>query len=182
MEASHQRLYCSEPSERCHLTDSFRPQCSMYPSTGFPADNIQAYELYNSKPQLYARTHISLLNTQKALLSLWHSSGTFPASIDFTTPISYFDRLRIRTPGDRSFTLGPHIDGGSVERWEDTVFRRVWTKIFCGGEGGWETFDPFDATWRVNARQDLYNAPYVLGSFLSTSIHRFLASSFVALF
>ncbi|KAI9455819.1 hypothetical protein HD554DRAFT_2146979 [Boletus coccyginus] len=124
------------------------------PVKGFPPENIQAYELYNSKPQIYARTHVSLLNTQKALLSLWHSSPTAP--IDFTTPISYFDRLRIRTPGDRSFALGPHIDGGSVERWEDTAFRKVWTKIFCGG---WETFDPFDATWRVNARQDLYNAP-----------------------
>ena len=132
---------------------------------GFPAENIQAYELYNSKPQLYARTHDSLLNTQKALLSLWHSSTSFPASIDFTTPLSYFDRLRIRTPGDRSFTLGPHIDGGSVERWEDTAFRRVWTKILGGGQSGWETFDPFDATWRVNAKQDLYNAPYVLDSF-----------------
>lgn len=132
---------------------------------GFPPENIQAYELYNSKPQIYARTHESLLNSQKALLSLWHSSGSFPASIDFTTPISYFDRLRIRTPGDRSFTLGPHIDGGSVERWEDTAFRRVWTKILCSGQNSWETFDPFDATWRVNARQDLYNTPYVLSSF-----------------
>ncbi|KAH0828883.1 DUF1479-domain-containing protein [Lanmaoa asiatica] len=129
------------------------------PVKGFPAENIQAYELYNSKPQLCARTHASLLNTQKALLSLWHSSASFPSSIDFTTPISYFDRLRIRTPGDRSFTLGPHVDGGSVERWEDTAFRRVWTNIFCGGQSGWETFDPFDATWRINARQDLYNTP-----------------------
>ncbi|KAF8551536.1 DUF1479-domain-containing protein [Imleria badia] len=129
------------------------------PVKGFPPDNIQAYELYNSKPQIYARTHESLLNSQKALLSLWNSSTSFPASIDFTTPISYFDRLRIRTPGDRSFTLGPHIDGGSVERWEDTAFRRVWSKILCGGQSGWETFDPFDATWRVNARQDLYNTP-----------------------
>ncbi|KAF8131806.1 hypothetical protein EV363DRAFT_1164253 [Boletus edulis] len=129
------------------------------PVTGFPPENIQAYELYNSKPQIYARTHDCLLNTQKALLSLWHSSASFPDSIDFTTPISYFDRLRIRTPGDRSFTLGPHIDGGSVERWEDTAFRRVWTKILYGGQSGWESFDPFDATWRVNAKQDLYNAP-----------------------
>ncbi|KAG6382200.1 hypothetical protein JVT61DRAFT_851 [Boletus reticuloceps] len=135
------------------------------PVTGFPPENIQAYELYNSKPQIYARTHDSLLNTQKALLSLWHSSTSFPDSIDFTTPISYFDRLRIRTPGDRSFALGPHIDGGSVERWEDTAFRRVWTKILCGGQSGWESFDPFDATWRVNAKQDLYNAPYVWNPF-----------------
>lgn len=146
---------------------------STYSLLGFPADNIQVYELYNSKPQIHARTHPSLLNTQKALLSLWHSST--PASVDFTTPISYFDRLRIRTPGDRSFTLGPHIDGGSVERWEDSTFRRVWTNILRGGQNGWETFDPFDATWRVNARQDKYNAPYVL-FLLSDFLRYFLAS------
>ncbi|KAG9308574.1 hypothetical protein JVU11DRAFT_11678 [Chiua virens] len=131
------------------------------PVKGFPAENIQVYELYNTKPQIYARTHDALLNTQKSLLSLWHSSSSFPDSIDFTTPVSYFDRLRIRTPGDRSFTLGPHIDGGSVERWEDTAFRRVWANILRGGQSGWETFDPFDATWRVNARQDMYDAAAV---------------------
>jgi len=33
--------------------------------------------------------------------------------------MSYYDRLRIRKPGDSKFALGPHIDGGSLERWED---------------------------------------------------------------
>ncbi|KIJ08600.1 hypothetical protein PAXINDRAFT_172871 [Paxillus involutus ATCC 200175] len=137
---------------------SIKDYIAANPVKGFPAGNIQAYEIYNTKPQIYARTHPAVLNTQKALLSLWHNSNS-PSSIDFTTPISYFDRLRIRTPGDRSFTLGPHIDGGSVERWEDTAFRRVWGKILQGGPKGWESFDPFDASRRVNAKQDLYNTP-----------------------
>jgi hypothetical protein len=81
--------------------------------------------------------------------------------VDLSTPISYFDRLRIRTPGDTSFTLGPHIDGGSIERWEDKAFRRVWSKVLEGGSK-WKQHDPFDASPRLDANQDLYNAPSVL--------------------
>ncbi|KIJ63524.1 hypothetical protein HYDPIDRAFT_92217 [Hydnomerulius pinastri MD-312] len=127
---------------------------------GFPEGNIQVYELYNSKAQVAARTHPAILRTHKELLSLWHtSSSTSPSSaVDFNTPITYFDRLRIRTPGDKSFTLQPHIDGGSVERWEDPMFRRVWERVLKGGEG-WREFDPFEAGCRVGAKQDLYNAP-----------------------
>lgn len=68
--------------------------------------------------QTRARTHPGVLDTQKWLLSLFHTSDpTSPVSI--STPISYYDRLRIRHPGDAVFALGPHIDGGSLERWED---------------------------------------------------------------
>jgi hypothetical protein len=63
-------------------------------------------------------------------------------------------------PGDTSFTLGPHIDGGSIERWEDPLFRKVWDRILQGGSG-WKSHDSFDASPRLNAKQDLYNAPLV---------------------
>ena len=75
-----------------------------------------------------------------------------------STPISYFDRLRIRQPGDAKFTLGPHIDGGSVERWEDEGFRSVFGNIFKGGSV-WALHDPYDASPRLNAKQDLYHSP-----------------------
>ena len=29
--------------------------------------------------------------------------------------------------GDTSFTLGPHVDGGSTERWEDEEYRKVYS-------------------------------------------------------
>lgn len=32
----------------------------------------------------------------------------------------------IRQAGDSSFTLGPHVDGGSTERWEDEAYRKVY--------------------------------------------------------
>ena len=90
-------------------------------------------------------------------MSLWHTSEPSD-DIDLSIPISYFDRLRIRIPGDQSFKLGPHVDGGAVERWEDPQFRQVWSKILSGGNG-WRYHDSFDATPRLEAKQDLYNAP-----------------------
>jgi hypothetical protein len=114
------------------------------------------YEIYNSKAQIEARTHPSVINTQRFLLSLWHASD--PATeVDLGRPISYFDRLRIRLPGDAKFTLGPHVDGGSVERWEDAGMQRVFGRILEGGSG-WRRHDSFDVTPRIGARQDMYNA------------------------
>lgn len=76
------------------------------------------------------------------------------------TPISYFDRIRIREPGPSVYTLGPHIDGGSIERWEDPGFRRVYHRILEGGDA-WRAHDPFDITPRLEANEDLYNTPCV---------------------
>ncbi|KAJ3781462.1 hypothetical protein GGU10DRAFT_366649 [Lentinula aff. detonsa] len=123
---------------------------------GFPSDDPQIYELYNTQAQTLARTHPAILETQRTLLSLWHTSDT-STQINLHTPISYFDRLRIRKPGDTSFTLGPHIDGGSIERWEDPNFRECWNKIL-EGNSSWREHDSFDASPRVRANQDLYNA------------------------
>ncbi|KAF9496359.1 DUF1479-domain-containing protein [Pleurotus eryngii] len=124
---------------------------------GFPPNDIQVFEIYNSRSQIRARTHPALLETQKFLLSLWHTSD--PSSeISLTTPISYFDRLRIRHPGDSKFTLGPHTDGGSVERWEDPTLRSCFSRILQGGSQ-WRKHDPFDASPRIHAKQDLYQTP-----------------------
>ncbi|KIK58621.1 hypothetical protein GYMLUDRAFT_45222 [Collybiopsis luxurians FD-317 M1] len=121
---------------------------------GFPAEDPQIFELYNTKAQTLARTHPNILNTQKSLLGLWHTSDP-RTEISLDTPISYFDRLRIRKPGDMKFTLGPHIDGGSIERWEDPQYRSCWTRIL---RTNWREHDPFDVSPRVGANQDLYHA------------------------
>lgn len=102
-----------------------------------------------------ARSHPAVVKAQRALLSLWHASD--PRShVSLPTPISYFDRLRIRPPGPSVFTLGPHIDSGGLERWEDVGFRRCYQKIF---DGDWRSYDPYDASPRLKAKQDLYDAP-----------------------
>lgn len=121
----------------------------------FPPDNPQVYELYWSAPQLRARAHSNLLRVQRAFMNLWHTSDPNSA-ISTSQPLAYADRLRIRQPGDATFALGPHIDGGSVERWELHGYGRggVYDKIF---QGTWEDYDPWDASTRVPAVIDNYN-------------------------
>ncbi|KAK0737916.1 hypothetical protein B0T18DRAFT_333667 [Schizothecium vesticola] len=122
---------------------------------GFPPENPQVIELYWSLSQLRARTHPSMLKAQRTLMtSLWHSSNP-DTPISLQTPLSYADRLRIRQPGDAQFSLGPHADGGSVERWEAEGYGRggVYDAVF---RGEWEAYDPWEAAGRVDAVTDLY--------------------------
>ena len=88
-------------------------------------------------------------------MSLWHTSSP-TARFSTSQPLSYADRLRIRQPGDSGFALGPHIDGGSVERWEPEGYGigGVYDKIF---EGRWEDYDPWESSTRIPAVSDLYN-------------------------
>ncbi|GKT52241.1 uncharacterized protein ColSpa_12422 [Colletotrichum spaethianum] len=126
------------------------------PSTkAFPADNPQVYELYWSLPQLKARAHPNMLKTQATLMhGLWDAA---PGAAISMQPLTYADRLRIRQPGDASFALGPHIDGGSVERWERDGYGRGGGTYEAVFRGEWEAYDPWDVTARVEAVQDLYN-------------------------
>lgn len=70
--------------------------------------------------------------------------------------MSYADRLRMRQPGDAGFALGPHVDGGSVERFEEEgyglggVYDKIW-------QGKWEDFDPWESSCRLPVVSDLYN-------------------------
>lgn len=119
----------------------------------FPPDSPAVFELYWTPSQAEARAHFSVLETQRFLQRLWHSSDP-TTRISTRNPLSYADRLRIRQPGDGKFTLGPHIDGGSLERWEDPEYANVYAKIL---KGKWEEYDPWDAKHRVTANMDLYN-------------------------
>lgn len=121
----------------------------------FPPDDPAVYELYWTPTQVQARAHPNVLRTQSFLSSLWYSSDS-TSEISTTYPLTYADRFRIRRPGDAKFALGPHTDGGSVERWEDPEYSRVYTKIL---EGKWEGYDPFDARHRIAATMDMYNGP-----------------------
>lgn len=119
----------------------------------FPPDSPAVYELYWTPSQVAARSHPNLLSTQKFLQSLWYSSDS-ASQLSTAHPLTYADRLRIRSPGDVKFTLGPHIDSGSLERWEDPEYAKVYERIL---QGDWESYDPYDAKHRINAKMDLYN-------------------------
>ncbi|CAK7210196.1 hypothetical protein SBRCBS47491_000695 [Sporothrix bragantina] len=121
---------------------------------GFPPENPQVYELYWSAAQLAARGHPNLVDTQKKLLGLWHTDPSAP--VDLAQPTTYADRLRIRLPGDARFALGPHQDGGSVERWEPQGYGlgQVYDPVFTGK---WEEYDAWDAGRRAAAVCDLHS-------------------------
>lgn len=119
----------------------------------FPPESPAVYELYWTPSQAEARAHPNVLESQRFLQNLWHSSDP-NTHLSTNNPLTYADRLRIRMPGDSKFTLGPHVDGGSLERWEDPEYSQVYAKIL---EGNWEQYDPYDAKHRVKARMDLYN-------------------------
>ncbi|CAI6339659.1 unnamed protein product [Periconia digitata] len=120
----------------------------------FPPENPQVFELYWSRAQLLARAHPNMLKAQRFLMSYWHSSNP-ETPISTRHPISYCDRLRMRLPGDARFALGPHVDGGSVERWDERgyglgkVYDNVW-------KGEWEQFDPWEASCRLPVESDLH--------------------------
>lgn len=96
-----------------------------------------------------------MLEAQTWLMNLWHSADK-DVLISTSQPLVYADRLRIRQPGDSSFALGPHIDGGSVERWEPTGYGLggVYNKIF---QGRWDEYDPWETSARVPVVSDLYH-------------------------
>jgi len=95
------------------------------------------------------KAHAALMTT------LWHTSDP-DALVSLHTPLSYADRLRIRQPGDAKFALGPHQDGGSVERWEREGYGRsgIYSSLF---RGDWESYDPFDAAGRVDVVTNRYD-------------------------
>ncbi|KAH8668947.1 hypothetical protein BX600DRAFT_265645 [Xylariales sp. PMI_506] len=143
------------PEEARNYKNEIEDYVKLNPSTrAFPANDPQVYELYWSTPQLKARAHPNLLKTQAALMSVWHTTDP-ETPISLAQPVSYADRLRIRQPGDAHFALGPHMDGGSVERWEFHGYGRgrVYDDVF---RGDWESYDPWDATTRVPAVIDNY--------------------------
>jgi hypothetical protein len=118
----------------------------------FPQDKPVVYELYWSPSQIHARSNSRVLEALSFANSFWHASPS--TKISLKDNIMYVDRLRIRQPGDAQFALGPHVDGGGIERWENPEYRSCYTPIF---EGRWEENDSFDATHRVRANMCLYN-------------------------
>lgn len=121
---------------------------------GFPADDKQVFELYWARTQLAARGHPRALAAQRALLGFFRRAPDDEVALE---PMTYADRLRIRHPGDSRFALGPHMDGGSIERWEDPTYRAVYSKIL---EGKWEEFDAWEISEScVGGRRDAAPPP-----------------------
>ncbi|KAF8645864.1 hypothetical protein AX16_007522 [Volvariella volvacea WC 439] len=124
---------------------------------GTPADNKQFFQLYWTKAQVAARSHPNLLAATVWLNNLYRTKpGQEIKGVDLSTPLTYADRFRIRRPGVFWDAHPPHIDGGTIERWEDPVFRKCFEDIFTGN---WRKHDPYDLSGRLDARSSLYGRP-----------------------
>ncbi|KAJ4177394.1 hypothetical protein NW755_013880 [Fusarium falciforme] len=115
----------------------------------WPAESPSMLILYNSPTQNALRSHPNHLKLQRKLNELWHDS-TNETSPD---PLVYLDGVRDRAPGQPFLGLGPHIDAGSLCRWADPTYRKVYDSIFSGEP---DNHDPYDLGVRKNADQELY--------------------------
>ncbi|KAL0567767.1 hypothetical protein V5O48_014226 [Marasmius crinis-equi] len=124
---------------------------------GIPEGNLQFFQLYWTRPQVEARSHPNMLATCAWLNNLYNTPPDANIEgVDLSTPLTYADRFRIRHPGGHWGAHPPHVDGGTLERWEDPVFRSCFNDILCGK---WRSHDPYDLSGRLNARASIYNRP-----------------------
>jgi hypothetical protein len=110
----------------------------------------QIYGIYWSRPQVQARQAESLTQVRVFLNKLWKAESEGQRHFNPEETPAYADRIRRRPPGSASLGLSPHVDGGSVERWLDENFRKVYRHVFSGN---WQEYDPYDAAYRPEARE-----------------------------
>jgi hypothetical protein len=110
----------------------------------------QIYGIYWSRPQVQARQAESLTQVRIFLNKLWKAESEGQRHFTPDETPAYADRIRRRPPGSASLGLSPHVDGGSVERWLDENFRKVYRHVFSGN---WQDYDAYDAAFRPDARE-----------------------------
>jgi len=110
------------------------------------AGKPQIFNVYWSRPQVLARQDQKLAETRAFLDSLWKYEGAF----DPDKQCAYADRVRRRQPGDKTLGLSPHMDAGTVERWIDPGYQKVYAEVFAGN---WRGYDPFDGTHRLKTHE-----------------------------
>jgi uncharacterized protein DUF1479 len=110
----------------------------------------QIFGIYWSRPQIMARQAKSLAATRAFLNGLWISGRDSEEYFDPQRECTYADRIRRREPGDTTLGLSPHMDAGSVERWLDPAYRRVYRHVFAGD---WRAYDPFDGAYRTSVKE-----------------------------
>lgn len=98
-----------------------------------------------------ARTHPRAMALHRELNEFWHDDDD--AAKSFAEPLVYADACRIRPPGVPFRGLGPHIDAGSLARWADPDYRKVYEKIWTGNP---DEYEPYDLTVRKNADPALF--------------------------
>ena len=105
----------------------------------------QIFGLYWSKTQIEIRHSEQMAKVKKWLNNLWMYENDEYKVFDPNRELSYADRVRRREPGDDTLGLSPHCDAGSVERWTDSSYQKIYKDIFSDN---FINYDPFDAKYR----------------------------------
>lgn len=122
---------------------------------GTPANNPQYFQIFYTKPQVAARAHPNVLKAQTWCNNLYtHSSDA--ESVDLDHPLTYVDRFRMRQPGFAWGAHPPHMDGGAIERWRDSTFRKAFESIF---QGHWRSHNPYHLKGRIGATTSTEGQP-----------------------
>jgi hypothetical protein len=113
-----------------------------------------------TRPQVEARAHPNVLGASAFLNSLYTEDPTITKdeknTADLMTPLSYADRFRLRRPGGPWDNHPPHVDGGSIERWQADSLRGCFADILSGN---WRDHNPYALAPRVQGRSSLYGRP-----------------------
>tara|TARA_B110000438_G_scaffold277278_1_gene299773 strand:+ start:1798 stop:3048 length:1251 start_codon:yes stop_codon:yes gene_type:complete len=129
--------YYEQSQHKVHLDQYFSSLQSSKP---------QVFGIYWSQPQIKARQDKRMAKTKAWLNNLWIHQKKGKIIFDPNKECTYADRIRRREPGDSTFGLSPHSDAGSIERWIDEGYQKVYRHIF---NGNWNDYDPFDASFRT---------------------------------
>ena len=105
----------------------------------------QIYGLYWSKAQIEIRHSEQMAKVKKWLNNLWLFENSEYKVFDPNKELSYADRVRRREPGDDTLGLSPHCDAGSIERWTDSHYQKIYRDIFSDN---FEKYNPFEAKYR----------------------------------
>lgn len=119
---------------------------------GWPAESPSMLLLYDSPTQIAVRTHPNHLKLQRLLNQLWHDDDNDESQTS-AEPLLYSDGVRDRPPQQPFLGLGPHIDAGSLCRWADPGYRKVYSQVWSGNP---RQHDAFDLTTRKHANQYLF--------------------------
>ena len=105
----------------------------------------QIFGLYWSKPQIEIRQSKNMSEVKSWLNNLWQFEFDNNKIFDPDRELVYADRVRRREAGDATLGLSPHCDAGSVERWIDVSYQKVYASVF---NGNFDSYDPFCAQFR----------------------------------
>ncbi|KAG6337106.1 hypothetical protein ID866_1980 [Astraeus odoratus] len=142
---------------------------------GSPEGDKQFFDLYWTPSQVKARAHPNVLKVNAWLNNNLYrcKSGKTIEGVDLSVPLTYADRFRIRHPGRQWDIHPPHIDGPTIERWEDGNLRRYYGDVLSGN---WRQHDPYELEHRVDAQGSLYGrreqvcSHFSFGSILFTTV------------